>query len=294
MGRQGVAGSKERCQTLVFFHVPKTGGESLNLVMTPRYRGKAGTVAHHWKKYNCISIRVNMKRIQVQKGALLSIKPWKEDWRKERGSHTLVELHCGTSMSLVQAEETLARMRADHEINGCGFFAFTIIRDPLEWVVSLYDDICHRRLHGHKESCPQRTPQLTPQEEMTQYPHLDGISSYLFHGWDGWNNKGPMDEEKLQRVGDVMEYGLDMVAFTPEVPDVIHFLTSTYASEGGSLSDAEVQSIYSNRLRMNTNMHKVVKLEDFSPSQVAALNSTVQHDWKLYQRFIGKTRPWQE
>ena len=56
----------------------------------------------------------------------------------------------------MQARDALASMRADHEKNSCGFFAFTIVRPPLDWVVSLYNDICHRRLHGHKDTCPQK------------------------------------------------------------------------------------------------------------------------------------------
>lgn len=47
-------------------------------------------------------------------------------------------------------------MRAEHEKNDCGFFAFTMIRPPLDWIVSLYDDICHRRLRGHLDTCPQK------------------------------------------------------------------------------------------------------------------------------------------
>lgn len=58
--------------------------------------------------------------------------------------------------SFMQAHSSLQTMRKAHEENDCGFFAFTVIRPPLDWVVSLYDDICHRRLSGHKDSCPQR------------------------------------------------------------------------------------------------------------------------------------------
>ena len=66
--------------------------------------------------------------------------------------------HCCTAspISFMQAREVLDLMRAEHETNDCGFFAFTMIRPPLDWVVSLYDDICHRRLRGHKDTCPQR------------------------------------------------------------------------------------------------------------------------------------------
>lgn len=56
----------------------------------------------------------------------------------------------------MQAREVLDAMRAEHERNDCGFFAFTMIRPPLDWIVSLYDDICHRRLRGHKDTCPQQ------------------------------------------------------------------------------------------------------------------------------------------
>ena len=58
--------------------------------------------------------------------------------------------------SLMRAGEVLDTMRKDHEENGCGFFAFTVIRSPLDWIVSLYDDICHRRLRGHTATCPQQ------------------------------------------------------------------------------------------------------------------------------------------
>ena len=58
--------------------------------------------------------------------------------------------------SFMRAREALATMRADHERNKCGFFAFTVVRSPLDWVVSLYNDICHRRLRGHKDTCPQK------------------------------------------------------------------------------------------------------------------------------------------
>ena len=56
----------------------------------------------------------------------------------------------------MQARDVLDLMRAEHETNDCGFFAFTMIRPPLDWIVSLYDDICHRRLRGHKDTCPQQ------------------------------------------------------------------------------------------------------------------------------------------
>ncbi len=58
--------------------------------------------------------------------------------------------------SFMQAREALFAMRKDHEKNDCGFFAFTMVRSPLDWIVSLYDDICHRRLRGHKDTCPQQ------------------------------------------------------------------------------------------------------------------------------------------
>ncbi|CAN0329413.1 unnamed protein product, partial [Laminaria digitata] len=116
--------------------------------------------------------------------------PWKNNQPAMR--HSVVELHCGNAISFMQAREALARMRTDHAENNCGFFAFTIVRPPLDWVVSLYNDICHRRLHGHKDTCPQKKG-MSPREEMLTYPHEDGILSYLKHGWDGWNSPGPVD-----------------------------------------------------------------------------------------------------
>lgn len=61
-----------------------------------------------------------------------------------------------TILSFMQAREVLETMRSEHKKNDCGFFAFTMIRPPLDWLVSLYDDICHRRLRGHKDTCPQQ------------------------------------------------------------------------------------------------------------------------------------------
>lgn len=58
--------------------------------------------------------------------------------------------------SFMQARDAITAMRESHEKNGCGLFAFTVLRSPLEWVVSLYDDICHRRLKGHTDTCPQK------------------------------------------------------------------------------------------------------------------------------------------
>lgn len=58
--------------------------------------------------------------------------------------------------SFMQARQALEAMREEHKENDCGFFAFTVVRSPLDWIVSLYDDICHRRLRGHKDTCPQQ------------------------------------------------------------------------------------------------------------------------------------------
>lgn len=64
---------------------------------------------------------------------------------------------CGACRhSFMQAHLALHTMRRRHKQNNCGFFAFTVIRPPLDWLLSLYDDICHRRLRGHMDTCPQR------------------------------------------------------------------------------------------------------------------------------------------
>ncbi|CAM9971423.1 unnamed protein product, partial [Choristocarpus tenellus] len=141
------------CQTIVFFHIPKTGGESVRYWASPSYR--RNRKRYGWENFRFISIRTNPFAHVKQKQLLKSIKPWNTEWIRTKGTHNFVELHCGHALSLMQADETLAEMRDAHERNGCGFFVFTIIREPVDWTLSLYNDICHRRLHGHQDTCPQ-------------------------------------------------------------------------------------------------------------------------------------------
>ncbi|CAM9410305.1 unnamed protein product [Hapterophycus canaliculatus] len=178
------------CQTIVFFHVPKTGGESINELQRAAFTG--------WQEgYSWTSLRKTGLDLKQQEVHLRSMKPWLRESPNQR--HKLVEFHCGDALSFMQAREVLETMRLEHKKNDCGFFAFTMIRPPLDWLVSLYDDICHRRLRGHKDTCPQQaSAAMTSKEEMLAYPHRDGLVSYLTHGFKGWDSPGPVDEAAVK------------------------------------------------------------------------------------------------
>eukprot|EP00904_Undaria_pinnatifida_P005630 jgi/Undpi1/2197/HiC_scaffold_12.g05583.m1 len=186
----------------------------------------------------------------------------------------------GTVEAFMRAREALATMRADHERNKCGFFAFTVVRSPLDWVVSLYNDICHRRLRGHKDTCPQKKG-MSPREEMLTYPHSDGMVSYLMHGWKGWDSPGPVDASIVEDTSESLLSYLDLVAFTEEIPTLRRYLTMRFAAPGGVLSKEE-EDILKRQAVQNANLRKAVAISEFSPEEVRQLNATIQLDWKLY------------
>lgn len=39
---------------------------------------------------------------------------------------------------------------------------------------------------------------MTSKEEMLAFPHEDGITAYLTHGWNGWDSPGPVDSSDLK------------------------------------------------------------------------------------------------
>lgn len=39
---------------------------------------------------------------------------------------------------------------------------------------------------------------MTSKQEMLNFPHRDGITAYLTHGWNKWDSPGPVDEEAVQ------------------------------------------------------------------------------------------------
>eukprot|EP00903_Cladosiphon_okamuranus_P012879 g12027.t1 len=274
------------CQTIVFFHVPKTGGESLNelWVDMPRHERISW-----WKKgYRGTSLRVTGLTPEEQKDFLKSMKPWERAAPLKR--HKVVEIHCGDAMSFMQAGEVLDEMRADHEENYCGFFAFTMIRQPLDWIVSLYDDICHRRLRGHKDTCPQKAD-MTPKEEMLAFPHRNGIVSYLAHGFKGWDSPGPVDDQTVEDVAASLRSRLDLVALTQDVPRLRRYLTKRFVAPNGTLS-LEVEAALERESLQNANNAKIIRVDDFDPAELEQLNSTVQLDWKLYAAVLDDP-PWQ-
>eukprot|EP00752_Nemacystus_decipiens_P007781 g6949.t1 len=272
------------CQTIVFFHVPKTGGESMNeLWMDMKGRERLPW----WKEgYHRTSMRVTGLEPEKQKTFLKSMKPWMREAPFQR--HKVIELHCGDAISFMQAGDVLDVMRAEHERNDCGFFAFTMIRQPLDWIVSLYDDICHRRLRGHKDTCPQNAS-MTPKEEMLAYPHRDGIVSYLTHGFKGWDSPGPVDDETVEAVVTSLRRRLDLVAFTPDVPRVRKYLTKRFAAPNGQLSP-EVEETLDRESLQNVNSVKTIRVSDFNQAELEQLNSTIQLDWALYAAVLGDPR----
>lgn len=44
--------------------------------------------------------------------------------------------------------------------------------------------------------------------------------------------------------------------------------------------------------RVNANGSKAVQLKDFKPEELKRLNATLQLDWKLYEHFLPRPRPW--
>ncbi|CAM9828975.1 unnamed protein product [Ectocarpus fasciculatus] len=270
------------CQTILFFHIPKTGGESINQL-------RPGI--QWWKNaYDWSSYRVTGLELTEQKNHLKSMKPWLRESPSQR--HKLIEFHCGDALSFMQAREALETMRHEHAKNDCGFFAFTMVRPPLEWLVSLYDDLCHRRLRGHKETCPQQASidSMTPKQEMLAYPHKDGLVSYLAHGFNGWASPGPVDEDTVEEMLESFRKHLDLVAFTGEVPQVRRYLTKRFVAPNGILTPPVEDALGRGELQ-NANNVKTIRLSDFDPDELAQLNSTIQLDWMLYEAVLAMHQP---
>ncbi|CAM9351662.1 unnamed protein product [Choristocarpus tenellus] len=78
---------------------------------------------------------------------------------------------------------------------------------------------------------------------MLQHPHINGISSYLTYGWKGWSNPGRMNQDATRLLGDVMESTVDLVAFTPEVTNLLLYLTGRFALSEGFLTEDVIKNI---------------------------------------------------
>ncbi|CAM9924387.1 unnamed protein product [Pylaiella littoralis] len=266
------------CQTIVFFHIPKTAG-------TPVLLAAKGLKL--WRKgYSLTSLRRTGVSWKTQAKNLISIKPWSQESPKLR--HRFVELHCGDAISFMEARETLKAMRTEHEENDCGFFAFTVIRSPLDWLFSKYNYSCYKYI---EPSCPQKVSheKMPLTEQMLAFPHRDGQVSYLTDGICQWASNGPVDESTVNEVVSSLTSHLDHVALTEEVPELRKYLTKRFAAPGGVLTP-EVEDYLDSGATKSNNI-KVVQVGDFNPEKLEQLNSTIQQDWKLYERVLADHKP---
>mmetsp|Transcript_10952 Transcript_10952/g.21757 ORF Transcript_10952/g.21757 Transcript_10952/m.21757 type:complete len:370 (+) Transcript_10952:143-1252(+) len=115
---------------IVFFHVPKTGGTSIQYNFN-----KLQGVNYHFApgrgRYN-----------QIKK----SIDKWLQQTRHSSdGEVEFVEFHAGSCPSFMQLHQQVASWRKTAEAKGINFFSFTLVREPISFAFSVYNDLCVMR-----------------------------------------------------------------------------------------------------------------------------------------------------
>mmetsp|Transcript_26067 Transcript_26067/g.43479 ORF Transcript_26067/g.43479 Transcript_26067/m.43479 type:complete len:340 (-) Transcript_26067:266-1285(-) len=186
----------QRGGIIIFFHVPKSGGTSVqeNLRKLPGIN------------YNLITGYRKWNRIQPQMEKLCSSLPKDTTTR-------VVEIHAGTAPTFLSLQKSLASWRKTAADNHVPYFAFTILREPVAWAISVYNH-CHAPGHaGHAGKGYVARP-LTD-EAFTERAMHNPQCNFLTRGFEyGKANRTQPTIEECTGVQEGLLKNLDWVGIT--------------------------------------------------------------------------------
>lgn len=134
---------------IVFYHIYKTGGSTVGKLLHELAQEEQNKYPHHWLQdkptYEAaralpgrLFFTMIRKRIDWEKDCLTTL-----DIAQNQSKLLLLELHVehpGPDFpSLVELAPTLKKWRAEAERRGVGFFAFTLLREPVAHALSFFN-----------------------------------------------------------------------------------------------------------------------------------------------------------
>lgn len=200
--------TSRRMQVFVQFHIPKTGGESVN----------------SWFRLHAPSNRY--LRVQSEKdfnAALGTVQQALANSNSTNSTRIYIEVHAGTAPSWQSLQGPSGRLHALRRQPGLELTTFTVLREPISWVISAYNYVCGGVQHEkacsagrHDVASMSRTLRSNPQ------------CAYLLYGWSGWTlSPGPSPSEELcSTVLSSLRHNMDFVGHSDCLDAIFSWLSS--------------------------------------------------------------------
>jgi len=258
----------------IHFHIPKTGGESINSFMNSagfhRIRADSSeTFTYAIRLFHRIALERQMASISSSSdGALSEFHPTK----------LFLEVHAGNAPSWFEARKVLMHAKWKLEEASIKTVLLTVVREPKLWAVSAFNYHCGG---GQYEYCGKHTATVL-QTTMRENPQCN----YLIYGWIGWRNsrgKTLPTEVQCQAVGTSLRHSMHWIGLASLLNSTFEFLKSEDAQPEPyfDFSDSANSMTFSKALKHRKHAgsgFEIVRLAGFSQWQLCLLDNATRFD----------------
>lgn len=207
-----------------------------------------------------------------------SIDIWLQQERRFNDNEVhFVEVHAGNCPSLMELRQKVASWRNTTEVKGINFFSFTLVREPVSFAFSVYNDLCMKR--GQCGGGLNAFTEMNWVNKQTQY-FSTGWTKAIISRRPGLRTEdmGPSKKE-AELVFTEMKSTLDWVGSTEcLVNDTIRLLKFYIPSiDVGGFSSSNVAS---------KDLDGILNQSMLSSNELDYLHSIMRLDTMLYQNTI--------
>lgn len=237
---------------IIFFHVPKTGGSSIQ---------------EHIRKMNKVDYNFNLIPRHYNETALFL------DSLTQRGTDTrtlFVEFH-GNCPPLAKVQDDMDRWRKQASQSRIPFVAFTILRDPVPWSISAFNDMCLVR-----NKCGTHEATV---EGMLRRQNPNMQCRFFSTGWEGWTARPDLDPtvNDCREATKVMERHLDYVGKLERFNETLCFLQSVLP--GRNFDDFNEVVTATNQIK-----RRYIRKEELNSTAIKFIHDISHLDYDLYNK----------